>query len=132
PYGAKRPSVDMGYYETFNRPNVELVDIRTDPIAEVTPAGVRLQSGADYPLDMLVLATGFDAMTGAINHIDIRGRDGVQLRESWAAGPRTYLVLATAGFPNLFMLAGPGSPSVLTNVMVSIEQHVEWLSAFIA
>jgi cyclohexanone monooxygenase len=132
PYGAKRPSVDTGYYETYNRNNVELVDIRADPIVEVTASGLTMQSGTHHPLDMLVLATGFDAMTGALARIEIRGRRGLRLVDKWAAGPRTYLGLATSGFPNLFMLAGPGSPSVLTNVMTSIEQHVEWLGELLA
>ena len=126
PFGAKRPSVDTGYYGAFNRDNVTLVDVKASPIQEITESGVRT-SDAEYPLDVLVFATGFDAMTGALARIDVRGRDGQSLQDKWAAGPRTYLGMATAGFPNLFVIAGPGSPSVLTNVMVSIEQHVEWL-----
>lgn len=128
PYGTKRASVDNGYYQTFNRPNVELVDIGSDPIAAVEAHGIRLDSGRTVPLDMIVLATGFDALTGAISKIDIVGRDGLRLLDKWDAGPRTYLGLSSHGFPNMFIIAGPGSPSVLTNVMASLEQHVGWLS----
>lgn len=131
PFGAKRPSVDTGYYATFNRDNVTLVDVRTAPIEEITESGIRTAERL-YDLDVIVFATGFDAMTGALSRIDIRGRGGQPLREKWAAGPRTYLGVATAGFPNLFMIASSGSPSVLTNVMVSIEQHVEWLGDLVA
>lgn len=126
PFGAKRPSVDTGYYEAFNRANTTLVDVRSAPIQEITQTGLRT-ADASYALDVIVFATGFDAMTGALSRIDVRGRGGRSLRDKWAAGPRTYLGVSTAGFPNLFVIAGPGSPSVLTNVMVSIEQHVEWL-----
>ena len=127
PYGAKRPCVDSGFHATFNRDDVTLVDVRSDPIERITANGIRTRDH-HYPLDLIVFATGFDAMTGALLRIDVRGRGGQTLQQAWAAGPRTYLGLATAGFPNLFVLAGPGSPSVLTNVMVSIEQHVEWLA----
>jgi cyclohexanone monooxygenase len=130
PFGAKRPSVDTGYYAAFNRDNVTLVDVRESPIERVTPKGLRT-ADAEYELDTIVFATGFDAMTGALSRIDVRGRGGRTLQDKWAAGPRTYLGVSTAGFPNLFVIAGPGSPSVLTNVMVSIEQHVEWLSELI-
>ena len=126
PFGAKRPSVDSGFYDTFNRDNVTLVDVKAAPIVEVTATGVRTTDGT-YDVDVLIFATGFDAMTGALSKIDVRGRDGVALADKWAAGPRTFLGVATEGFPNLFFLAGAGSPSVLTNVMVAIEQHVEWL-----
>ncbi|WP_146240024.1 flavin-containing monooxygenase [Prauserella flavalba] len=125
PLGTKRICVDTDYYETFNRDNVTLVDLRRDALETVTANGVRTARG-EVELDCLVLATGFDAMTGAVNRIDIRGRDGAVLAEKWGAGPRTYLGLGTAGFPNLFLLAGPGSPSVLTNMVTAIEQHVEW------
>ncbi|HEY3065601.1 MAG TPA: NAD(P)/FAD-dependent oxidoreductase [Methylomirabilota bacterium] len=128
PLGTKRLCVDTGYYATFNRPNVTLVDLRKTPIAAITPGGVRT-SDAEYAVDSLVFATGFDAMTGALLNIDIRGRAGQTLREKWAAGPRTYLGLAIAGFPNLFTITGPGSPSVLSNMIVSIEQHVDWIAA---
>lgn len=129
--GCKRLCVDTGYYATFNRPNVTLVDLRREPIQELTAGGVRT-SAAEYPLDALVLATGFDAMTGALLGIDIRGRESLTLAEKWADGPRAYLGLATAGFPNMFMITGPGSPSVLTNMVPSIEQHVEWIADCIA
>jgi len=125
--GAKRLCVDTGYYATYNRPNVHLVNIRGTPIEAITPEGLRV-GGKDYRLDDIVLATGFDAMTGALLRIDIRGRQGVPLSERWSAGPRTYLGLATAGFPNMFIITGPGSPSVLTNMVPSIEQHVEWIA----
>lgn len=126
PFGAKRVCIGTDYYETFNRGNVELVDVRSDPIRAIVPEGVRTGSGV-HELDVLVFATGFDALTGALGAIDIRGRDGVTLRETWRDGPRTYLGVAVAGFPNLFVITGPGSPSVLSNVVVSIEQHVEWV-----
>jgi cyclohexanone monooxygenase len=131
PIGTKRVCVDSGYYATFNLPHVRLVDLRKDPIVEVTQNGVRTTKEA-FPLDCLVFATGFDAMTGALNHIDIHGRGGQSLRELWAEGPRSYLGIAVAGFPNIFTITGPGSPSVLSNMMVSIEQHVEWISGFLA
>ncbi len=123
----KRPVLDSGYFETFNRPNVLLVDIRSAPIREITPTGVRTVS-AHYELDCLIFATGFDGMTGALLGIDLRGRGGLTLRAKWSAGPRNYLGLSVAGFPNLFTITGPGSPSVLTNMMVAIEQHVEWVA----
>ena len=125
--GCKRLCVDTGYYETFNLSNVTLVDVGEAPIEEITPTGLRA-GGVDYDLDCIVFATGFDAMTGALVAVDIRGRDGESLRDTWAAGPRTYLGLGVAGFPNLFTITGPGSPSVLTNMIVSIEQHVEWIT----
>ena len=129
--GCKRLCIDSGYYETFNRPNVRLVDVSSAPIEAVTPRGVRT-GGREYELDAIVFATGFDAMTGALFAIDIRGRDGLALRDKWQYGPRTYLGLGTAGFPNLFVISGPGSPSVLTNMLVSIEQHVNWISDCLA
>lgn len=125
--GCKRMCVDTGYYATFNRPNVTLVDVSENPIDEIIPAGLRV--GSDhYDLDCIVFATGFDAMTGAIAKIDIRGRDGRALREKWAEGPKTYLGLQVSGFPNLFTVTGPGSPSVLTNMLPSIEQHVDFIA----
>jgi cyclohexanone monooxygenase len=127
PLGTKRLCVDTDYYATFNRDNVTLVDIRKEPIEAVTPHGVRTQA-AEYALDALVFAIGFDAMTGALLAVDIRGRGGRSLRDKWAAGPRTYLGLTIAGFPNLFVITGPGSPSVLSNMIVSIEQHVDWIA----
>jgi cyclohexanone monooxygenase len=126
--GCKRLCLDTGYYETFNRPNVHLVDIASAPIEAITPRGLRT-GGREYALDAIVFATGFDAMTGAVLAIDIRGPNGLALRDKWRDGPRTYLGLGTAGFPNLFTISGPGSPSVLTNMMVSIEQHVNWIAA---
>ncbi len=130
PFGTKRVPLESGYYEAFNRDNVELVDVREAPIEEITPTGLRTQD-AEYEFDVLVFATGFDAMTGPLNNIDIRGRGGRLLREKWAEGPKTYLGLTVAEFPNLFTITGPGSPSVLSNMPVSIEQHVELISAFI-
>ena len=127
PFGTKRACLDTGYYATFNRDNVTLVDLGTTPIETITPAGVRTSAG-EVELDALVLATGFDAMTGAFLGPQITGVGGLTLREKWAAGPRTYLGLASAGFPNLFTITGPGSPSVLTNMLVSIEQHVDWVT----
>ena len=125
--GCKRLCVDTGYYETFNRDDVELVDLGTEPIVGITPGGVRL-AGREVALDCLVFATGFDAMTGALLAVDLRGRDGRTLREAWAEGPKAYLGLGVAGFPNLFLVNGPGSPSVLSNMVVSIEHHVEWIT----
>jgi len=127
PVGTKRMCVDTHYYETFNRDNVTLVDLRRTPIETITPDGLRTREAA-YALDSIVFATGFDAMTGALLSIDIRGRRGRTLNEAWAEGPRTYLGLAVAGFPNLFSITGPGSPSVLSNMIVSIEQHVDWIA----
>jgi cyclohexanone monooxygenase len=127
PVGTKRMCVDTNYYETFNRDNVTLIDLRTTSIEAITPGGLRTRETA-YALDSIVFATGFDAMTGALLSIDIRGRNGQTLREKWAEGPRTYLGLAVAGFPNLFAITGPGSPSVLSNMIVSIEQHVDWIA----
>ncbi|HYR70160.1 MAG TPA: NAD(P)/FAD-dependent oxidoreductase [Candidatus Acidoferrum sp.] len=131
PLGTKRLCVDTGYYATFNRDNVTLVDLRKTPIEAITPRGVRT-SEADYEVDAIVFATGFDAMTGALLNIDIRGRGGRPLRETWAAGPRTYLGISIAGFPNFFTITGPGSPSVLSNMIVSIEQHVDWIADCLA
>ena len=127
PFASKRTLIDTNYYETYNRENVTLVDIRHDPIEEITASGIRTRDG-DYDLDIIVFATGYDAMTGPFTRIDIRGRGGAALKEKWAEGPKTYLGLVSAGFPNMFMITGPGSPSVLSNMPVSIEQHVEWIS----
>jgi len=123
--------VDTDYYATFNRDNVTLVDLRQAPIQAITARGVRTRD-AEYELDSIVFATGFDAMTGALLKIDIRGRGGRALREKWAEGPRTYLGIAIAGFPNLFTITGPGSPSVLSNMIVSIEQHADWIAGCLA
>jgi cation diffusion facilitator CzcD-associated flavoprotein CzcO len=124
--GCKRICLDTSYYETYNRPNVHLVDVASAPIERLTRAGIRT-SQRDYELDVIIFATGFDAMTGSLLRIDIRGRGGLTLREKWSAGPRTYLGLGVPGFPNLFTISGPGSPSVLTNMMASIHQHVTWI-----
>ena len=131
PYASKRPPIDTDYFETFNRDNVELVDVRAAPIERITPLGIRTRD-AEYPLDIIVFATGFDGMTGSLLRIDIRGRDGLSLVKAWDAGPRNYLGLQVAGFPNLFTVTGPGSPSVLCNMPVAIEQHVEWITDCIA
>jgi len=127
PVGTKRPCLDTGYFDTYNRDNVHLVNLHRTPIVEVTENGIRT-SDRDYEFDVIVYATGFDAMTGALTRVDFRGKDGVSLKDEWEAGPRTYLGLASAGFPNLFMITGPGSPSVLTNMIMSIEQHVDWVT----
>jgi cation diffusion facilitator CzcD-associated flavoprotein CzcO len=129
--GTKRICLDTGYYQTFNRPNVHLVDLRKTPLTELTERGLRT-SDAEYEFDAIVFATGFDAMTGSLTAIDIRGRDGVLLADEWRPGPRTYLGISVAGFPNLFTITGPLSPSVLSNMVVSIEQHVEWVTDCIA
>ena len=126
-FGCKRLCIDTGYYQTFNRANVTLIDVNRAPIDGVTRDGLVVGANT-YQLDAIVFATGFDAMTGALRKIDIRGRAGASLNEKWAEGPRTYLGVAIAGFPNLFTITGPGSPSVLTNMLPSIEQHVEWIA----
>ena len=126
-FGCKRPCIDTGYFETFNRPNVTLVDVSKEPIERISEHGV-VVAGREHPIDTLVLATGFDAMTGTLLKIDIRGRDGRTLQDKWQAGPRTFLGLQTEGFPNLFTITGPGSPSVLSNMLNAIEQHVDWIA----
>jgi len=128
PIHCKRPVVDSHYFETFNRDDVTIVDLRQGGIETVDETGIQTAQG-HFDLDVLVLATGFDAMTGALTRIDLRGRDGRLLRDVWAHGPRVYLGLQIAGFPNLFTITGPGSPSVLANMLVCIEQHVEWIGA---
>ncbi|MBP2369838.1 flavin-containing monooxygenase [Pseudonocardia parietis] len=128
PIGSRRICVDTGYHATFNLPHVRLVDVRRAPITGLTEAGLRTADGEEHPLHLLVLATGFDAMTGSFVRIDVRGRGGVTLREKWADGARTYLGLQTAGFPNLFTLTGPGSPAVLCNMFLALEQHVDWVA----
>jgi cation diffusion facilitator CzcD-associated flavoprotein CzcO len=125
--GTKRTCVDIGYFETYNCDNVHLADVRSSPITAVTPDGLATTAG-EYGLDAIVFAIGFDAITGALLEIDIRGRYGLSLAEKWSQGPRTYLGLCVAEFPNLFMITGPGSPSVLSNMVVSIEQHVDWIA----
>ncbi|MED4582751.1 NAD(P)/FAD-dependent oxidoreductase [Brevibacillus choshinensis] len=128
-FATKRPVLDTHYFETYNRDNVTLVNVRKEPIIEITPKGLRTEE-AEYELDILVFATGYDAMTGPLLKMDIRGKNGLPLKEKWADGARvkTYLGIATAGFPNMFMITGPESPSVLSNMPVSIEQHVEWIA----
>ncbi|MBE1546358.1 cation diffusion facilitator CzcD-associated flavoprotein CzcO/acetyl esterase/lipase [Mycobacterium sp. OAS707] len=124
--GTKRPCLDTNYYATYNLPHVRLVNIRKHPIREITQTGIDT-ADESFPVDVIVFATGFDAMTGAITAVDIKGRHGLALTEKWANGPQTYLGLTTVGFPNLFLITGPGSPSVLSNMTVSIEQHVDWV-----
>jgi len=127
PVGTKRPCLDTNYYATFNRPNVDLVDLRKTPITEITRTGVRTTAG-DIDVDAIVFATGFDAMTGSLVAVDVEGVGGATLREAWTDGPQTYLGVAIAGFPNFYAVTGPQSPSVLSNMMVSIEQHVDWIA----
>ncbi len=129
PFATKRLPLDTNYYETFNRPNVTLVDIKRTPIERITPTGVQTTAGT-HELDILVYATGFDALTGPLLAMDIRGRAGRKLADAWAEGPVTYLGLGVPEFPNLLTITGPGSPSVLSNMPVSIEQHVEWIGDF--
>ena len=126
PLGTKRLVVDHGYYETYNRDNVTLVDIRTAPIEEITPKGIRTPEG-EYEVDYIFFAIGFDAFTGALTDISIRGRRDLPLRDKWADGPRMYLGLVAADFPNMFAITGPGSPATLGNTVVAIEQHVDWV-----
>ena len=130
PFGSKRTLIDTNYFETYNRENVELVDIRHSPIQEITPKGICTED-EEFEFDIIVFATGFDAMTGTFFKMDIRGRNDMSLKEKWSEGPKTYLGLQVAGFPNMFMITGPGSPSVLSNMPVSIEQHIEWISDFL-
>ena len=131
PIATKRLPLDNDYFETFNRDNVELVDLRESPLEEIVAAGIRTRDQT-YALDVIVFATGFDALTGPLTRLGIRGREGQQLAEKWAHGAQTYLGVATQGFPNLFMITGPGSPSVLGNMPTSIEQHVDWICDCIA
>jgi cyclohexanone monooxygenase len=132
PFGCKRPIIDQGYYESFNRDNVTLVDLRKGPIVEITPTGIRTER-EHHDLDVIIYATGFDAMTGALTRIDVRGRDGMSLGDFWGAeGPYTYLGIAVAGFPNLFIVQAPGSPSAATNFVAALEQHVEWIGDCVA
>jgi cyclohexanone monooxygenase len=127
-YGTKRQPLDTNYYETFNKDNVLLVDAKTDgSIEEITPNGLRA-GDKEYPLDIIVFATGFDAMTGPLTALNLRGRGGRTLDDQWKDGPHSYLGISVAGFPNFFTITGPQSPSVLSNMPVSIEQHVEWIT----
>jgi cation diffusion facilitator CzcD-associated flavoprotein CzcO len=127
-FACKRMCVDSGYYDAFNRPNVSLVSVADNPLAQLTPTGLQLANGTLHEFDTIVFATGYDAMTGSLLRIDIRGRNDVTLRDAWAAGPRTLLGLGIPDFPNLFTVTGPGSPSVLANMITAIEQHVEWIA----
>jgi len=127
PIGSKRPVIGTEYFAAFNRDNVTLVDLRRGGVERISPAGIETAQG-HFEFDALVYATGFDAMTGTLLRIDIRGREGIPLQARWEAGPRTYLGLQVHGFPNLFTVTGPGSPSVLSNMIVSIEQHVDWIA----
>lgn len=132
PFACKRPIIDQGYYQTFNRDNVSLVDLREDPIVAVRPRGLETRGGL-HALDVLVYATGFDAMTGALSRIDVRGRGGASLGRFWAEeGPLSYLGLAVAGFPNLFTVQGPGSPAAASNFVAALEQNVEWIGACVS
>jgi cation diffusion facilitator CzcD-associated flavoprotein CzcO len=128
-FGTKRPIIDTNYYETYNRENVSLVDVKNDSIESITPSGLKTKNN-EFELDVIVFATGYDGMTGPLMKIDIKGKDGISLKEKWDGGAqtRTYLGIANAGFPNMFMITGPESPSVLSNMPVSIEQHVEWIA----
>jgi len=126
-FATKRPPIDSGYFETFNRDNVLLVDLKAEPIVEVTEKGIRT-TRQEYELDIIVFATGFDALTGPLLKLNLTGSDGYALKDAWAAGPRTYLGLQTPKFPNLFTITGPGSPSVLCNMPIAIEQHVDWIT----
>ena len=126
PIGCKRLAVDSNYYETFNEPNISLINLNTEPLEEFVSNGLSTRKNL-YDLDAIILATGFDAMTGTLFNIDIQGKNNIKLKDKWEEGPKTYLGLTAEGFPNLFTVSGPGSPSVLTNMIVSIEQHVNWI-----
>lgn len=125
--GGKRICVDTDYFQTFNRGNVTLVDVKEDPIETFTESGIRTGKKV-YELDAIVLAIGFDAMTGALLRVDIKGRGGVSLRDKWQDGPKTFIGMAISGFPNFFIVTGPGSPSVFTNMVTSVEQHIDWIA----
>ncbi len=128
PFACKRPIIDQGYFETFNRDNVTLIDLREGPIVSVTPTGISTEQG-DVDLDVIIYATGFDAMTGALSRMKVRGPHGRLLGDYWSEeGPLSYLGLAVAGFPNLFTVQGPGSPSAATNFVAAMEQHIEWIA----
>ncbi len=131
PIGSKRLCLDSGYYETYNRDNVTLVALRHAPIQQITPTGARTDA-AEYELDALVFATGFDAMTGALREIDIRVKGGLSLAEHWDGGPQTYLGIMVSGFPNMFMITGPGSPGVKAQMISAIEQHMDWIADYLA
>jgi cation diffusion facilitator CzcD-associated flavoprotein CzcO len=130
-FAARRPSVDSGYFETFNRPNVELADVREAPILEFTPNGIRT-SAREHPFDVIIFATGFDVFTGSLLKPEIVGRNNLTLKQKWAAGPLTQLGIGVADFPNMFIVVGPGSPSLLSNVLVSTEEQLDWLGDLVA
>lgn len=130
-YGTRRQACENGYFETFNRDNVTLVDLRKSPIEEIVPEGIRTTDG-QYTFDILIYATGFDAFTGSLFRMDIRGKDGKTLEQHWDNGPRTLYGLCTCGFPNLFLITGPQSPSVLFNMPLGIEMHAQWIADCIA
>lgn len=132
PFATKRPPIDSHYFETYNEDHVHLIDVRSDPIDHIDEHGLVLKSGARHDLDIIVFATGFDAMTGSLLNLNITGKQGQPLKDAWSAGPYTYLGLQVSGFPNMFTITGPGSPSVLCNMPVAIEQHVEWIADCIA
>ena len=129
-FATKRPPIDTGYFETFNRDDVLLVDLKAEPIVEITEKGIRT-TRKEYELDIIVFATGFDALTGPLLSLNITGSQGCELKQAWSAGPRTYLGLQSPNFPNLFTITGPGSPSVLCNMPIAIEQHVDWITTCI-
>jgi cation diffusion facilitator CzcD-associated flavoprotein CzcO len=130
PVGTKRICMDTGYYETFNQENVTLVDVRANPITEITETGLRTTAG-DYELDMIVFATGFDAVTGSLKRMNITGTAGLSLSDQWRDRPTNYLGFQVSGFPNLFMIHGPGSPGVLTQMITTSEWQVEWIAGVI-
>ncbi len=126
PYAGKRPPIDSNYFETFNRDNINLVDLRSDPIEKIDKTGIKTKNN-HFELDVIVFATGYDAMTGPLLNMNITGKNNLKLKDTWKEGPKTFLGLQVPGFPNLFTITGPGSPSVLTNMPMAIEQHVEWI-----
>ena len=126
PYAGKRPPIDSNYFETFNRDNINLVDLRSDPIEKIDKTGIKTKNN-HFELDIIVFATGYDAMTGPLLNMNITGKNNLKLKDAWKEGPKTFLGLQVPGFPNLFTITGPGSPSVLTNMPMAIEQHVEWI-----
>jgi cation diffusion facilitator CzcD-associated flavoprotein CzcO len=128
PFATKRPPIDTNYFETYNRKNVHLVDVRENPISKLDKHGLVLEDGTTIEADIIVFATGFDAMSGALLNMDIVGKKGLRLCDAWREGPKTYLGVGVAHFPNMFIVTGPGSPSVLTNMPRSIEQNVNWIS----
>jgi cyclohexanone monooxygenase len=129
-FAARRPSVDSGYFQAFNRDNVELADLRESPIVEFTPKGIRTEAKL-HELDMIIFATGFDVFTGSLFKPDIIGRGGITLKQKWADGPVTHLGVGVSDFPNMFIVVGPGSPSLLSNVMVSTEEQIDWMAALV-